>query len=770
MGNEGKGTTHLARAGGLIRRRKHASLRKSDLAGQHDPLRGDIFSADHLEEFASQLAGSHRVYPGRRKGYPLLSRVWENGRALHAAYLSISQAVQADRSISPAAEWLMDNFHVVDEQLREIREHLPKGYYLDLPKLAEGDLKGFPRVYGLVAGYIAHTDSRVDEEVLRRFVRSYQRVQALTIGELWAVAITLRVALIENLRRLADWVVGGRQARLQADWVADRLLGLYSSESDVPSPEPQAEVSKDALEDVWEAFEDSPFFPAFAVQLFQRLHDQEAAGLPALVWLEEQLEQRGLSGPEIVQLEHQRQAAVNVSVRNIITSMRLALELDWKEFFEAVSLVETALRTSSGYAEMDFASRDLYRHALEDLAKGARRPELETATRALEHGAAAAGIDGLNRGGDVPRRASALLPIPAYEPEAAAPAPVGVADLGRVLIGEERGKFEAAIGYRSPMGKALGRKILGHALFAYPASVLALTVVFGTIGLEVLQDGGASPLTATLLALLGAFPLSEGALALVNRCVTALFPARILPKLELAEGIPTRFRTLVAIPALLRNLIDVQDLAERLEVHFLANPDGDIRFALLTDWPDAPEEQMPGDDALLNAGREAIADLNARHGAGPGEEPRFLFLHRRRIWNPREGRWMGWERKRGKLHELNRLLRGAGDTTFLPSVGQSPVPDGVRYVITLDSDTRMPKGLAARLVGTLAHPLNQPRFDPAKGRVVAGHGILQPRITPTLPSPQDRTLYHWSASGRCGIDPYASAVSDVYQDLFDQGS
>jgi cyclic beta-1,2-glucan synthetase len=206
-------------------------------------------------------------------------------------------------------------------------------------------------------------------------------------------------------------------------------------------------------------------------------------------------------------------------------------------------------------------------------------------------------------------------------------------------------------------------------------------------------------------------------------------------------------------------------------VHYLANPEGHLYFALLTDWPDAPCEQMPGDDELVAALADGIERLNARHEAPPGAERRFLLLHRRRLWNESDGRWIGWERKRGKLHELNRLLRGATDTSFASINGRPPsTPDGVRYVITLDSDTRLPNGAAYRLVGAMAHPLNRPSFDPDKRRVVEGYAVMQPRITPSMSTGDLSTFYQRIVSGPGGVDPYAAAASDLYQDLFEEGS
>ena len=256
----------------------------------------------------------------------------------------------------------------------------------------------------------------------------------------------------------------------------------------------------------------------------------------------------------------------------------------------------------------------------------------------------------------------------------------------------------------------------------------------------------------------------------MNRGVAGGFGATLLPALELRDGVPAHLRTLVAVPTLLTTQEAIEEQIERLEIHYLASPEGDLHFALLSDWVDAATEHVEGDEALLAAAAEGIARLNQRHGAGAGGD-RFLLLHRRRVWNEGEGRWIGWERKRGKLHELNRLLRGATDTTFMSTAEHACiVPAGVRYVITLDADTRLPRDTVRRLIGKMAHPLNRPRFDADAGRVVEGYAVLQPRVTPSLPVGREGSLFQRVFSGMSGIDPYAAAVSDVYQDLFGEGS
>ncbi len=700
-------------------------------ADNEAPIVAELFSVERLEQHGESLATAQTVTAQPRIGRPIGPRVTDNGRVLLSAYRTLAQAIKDERSISPAAEWLVDNFHVVEEQLREIRDDLPADYYHELPKLAGGHLEGYPRVLGLAWAYIAHTDSRFDPDSLRRLVIAYQRVEPLTLGELWAIAISLRILLVENLRRLAEQIVRSRAARQEADELADSLLGLGSE-----TPERAAATLKRLTR--------LSLPTAGKVQLFQRLRDQDPAVTPALPWLEGVLAAEGTTTEETVRLEHQRQASMNVTVRNVITSMRLISWFDWAEFVESVSLVDATLRATSAFGEMDFTTRDRYRHAVEKFAHSSGRTEVEVARTAAAMAGAA--------------------PTTALPGVSAAPR-----DPGWFLISDGAPALERTLGARLPRADRLRRAYLRAATPAFLGSLALVTALVLAIPLLLSPPGAAAALL--LVAVLALGPASDFAVATVNRAVSSLLGPRALPRLALADGVPTRLRTLVAVPSLLASEADVEELVAALEIHFLANPEGDIRFALLSDWLDAPTETVDGDEALLATAAAAIDRLNERHGEAPGGGARFLLFHRRRRWNEVEGVWMGWERKRGKLHELNALLRGSTTTDILTSgAARSSPPAGVRYVVTLDSDTRLPRGAVARLVGTIAHPLNQPRFHETTGRVTQGYGILQPRITSTLPAEHEATSYQRVYSGAAGIDPYASAVSDVYQDLFGEGS
>ncbi|HSS63278.1 MAG TPA: glycosyl transferase, partial [Gammaproteobacteria bacterium] len=696
------------------------------------PVREELFGVERLEQHAKSLAAAQPVTTRPPVVLSLHTRLNDNAAVLLAAYRASAAELESGRGVVPAAEWLLDNYHLVEDQIREIRDDLPPGYYRQLPKLAEGPFAGYPRVFGLAWAFVAHSDSHFDPDILRRFIAAYQRVHPLTIGELWAVAITLRIVLIENLRRLVDQITAEGRARADADALADRLLVSGDARS--------------ALERDISTRSSGALSETFAAHLAKRLRDQDPITTPALGWLEERLRLQDASIDKVVQHEQRSKGASNLTVRNIITSMRLISDIDWAELFESVSLVDERLRAASNFAAMDFPTRNLYRSAIEQLARGSSSTELEVADLALKAS-----------------RAAAAGAVNTAEAERAG-------DPGYHLIAEGRRALERQIGFRPPPRLWISRFNIRLGIGGYVGAILFVTMGLLVLALSALAVPGVAVVWLALFALIGFLPATEVASALVNRAITWSFGATTLPGLELTAGVPPSLRTLVAVPTLLTGEADLLEQIERLEVHHLAGAGGDLTFALLSDGVDADQEVLEGDANLLGVAAEGIGRLNRRYGPGPGGS-RFLLLHRRRVFNAGENKWMGWERKRGKLHELNRLLRGATDTTFMPVAAPAQqVPADVHYVITLDADTRLPRDAALRLIGKMAHPLNRPKFSDVERRVIDGYAILQPRVTPSLPVGREGSFYQRVFSSPGGIDPYAAAVSDVYQDLFDEGS
>ncbi len=698
------------------------------------PLRAELFSADQMAQHGARLAATHRIATARQPEQ-LLARLDTNEAVLVETCRQLTLAVAAKHRITPAAEWLLDNLYLIEEQIRTARRHLPRGYSRELPSLAQGVSSGLPRVYDIALETIAHGDGRVDPDSLRRFVATYQTVTPLRLGELWAIPIMLRLALIENLRRVAVRISMGRQERDLAVTWAESLARIARQD-----PKNLILVIADM------ARSKPPMSPPFVSELARHLQGQGLALSLPLTWIEQQLADAGLNIEQLVRAGNQQQAADQVSISNSIGSLRLLSTLDWREFVEAMSVVDSTLRhdPAGAYAGMNFASRDGYRHVVETIAKGCAHTsglaEAEVADKAIELArASGARLDQNHR----------------------------QAHVGYYLIDRGRRELEQACGARLPFTARLRRWASRHPLFWYLGTITLLTLLLSSGLVARAWLNGVDLWVLLLTGLLALLATGQLASALVNWVATLLASPSPLPRMDFSSGIPPQYRTLVAVPTMLTSPQNIEHLVEALEVRFLANRDAHLHFALLTDFHDADQESLPQDGPLLTLAAERIAALNTQYAAGRNDV--FFLLHRPRRWNPHDRIWMGYERKRGKLADLNTLLRTGQSDAFSLRVGDTASLAGVKYVITLDTDTQLPREAAQQFVGAMAHPLNQAVYDPALGRVRDGYGILQPRVSASLPV-ANQSRYARLNSGEPGIDPYTRVVSDVYQDAFQEGS
>ena len=694
------------------------------------PLRAELFSAEQMECHGIVLARAHSV--GRVPvSDRLLRRLAENEAALIKTCDLLIAATAAGRRIGPSGEWLLDNLYLVEEQIRTAKRYLPEGFSAQLPRLQNGPSAGRPRVYDIALETIAHGDGRVDRESISRFISAYQTVTPLTLGELWAVPIMLRLALIENLRRVALGVAAARADRDLAESWADRMAG--AAERD---PNSLILIIADM------ARSDPPVSGPFVAELVRRLQGRTSALALPLTWIEQRLSESGSSIEQLVHFENQQQATDQVSISNSIGSLRFLSALDWRLFVESMSLVERTLTGDPAgvYRKQDFATRDRYRHVVEALAQRSVIPEHEVAAKAVK----------LAQAGSRPT-----------------PGDVRADHVGFYLIGAGLAQLEEALGARSDATHRIARWCGRAPLALYLGSIALFTLAFASLFVRQAYYGDVGGAALAAVGLFGVLAGSELAVSLVNVLATSLKSPQILPRMDFSTGIPAECRTLVVVPTMLTSAEGVEDLVEALEVRFLANRVGNIHFGLLTDFSDASREALPEDEALLALAVSRIEELNRRYSGAP--DAGFFLFHRPRRWNARERVWMGHERKRGKLSDLNALLRGGPEHAFSRIIGEKGVLSGVRYVITLDTDTQLPRDSARHMIEAIAHPLNRARYDGDKQRITAGYGILQPRVAASLPE-RDASRYARLLGGEPGIDPYTRAVSDVYQDLFGEGS
>ena len=713
-----------------LRRRSHKNIRIREAIDEEQPLRAELFSSEQMRSHGKALAGVH-VLAGGRGADLLLARLAANQQVLQGTFDLLAAALKAERRIAPAGEWLLDNFYLIEEQIRTARRHLPPGYSRELPRLLGGQSVGLPRAYDIALETVAHGDGHVDPESLGSFVTAYQSVTALTMGELWAIPIMLRLSLIENLRRVGARIAADRVGRNRADFWADQMVAVCDTD-----PKSLVLVMADM------ARSGTPLSSSFVAEFARRLQGQSPALAMPLTWIAQHLAESGQTIERMVQSENQQQAADQVSISNSIGALRFLEAMDWREFVETMSVVEHKLREDPAgvYERMDFASRDRYRHVIEKAARGSALTEGEVARKAVQLAhAAAAALGRADR----------------------------TAHVGFYLIDAGLAQLEHAAQVRVPAWHAVLRLLRRAPLPLYLGSIGVTSAVFTGALLMIARGAGLSPWQLAGIGVPAFVGASQLAVALVNWLAMLLSRPTLLARMDFAAGIPPQARTLVVIPTMLGSADGVARLSDALEVRFLANRHRNLHFGLLTDFRDAPAEAQVGDAALLQLARAAIVGLNLKYPAPIGDS--FYLFHRPRRWNPHDAIWMGYERKRGKLGDLNALLRGDAGSRFALVVGATAVLTNVRYVITLDTDTELPRDSARQFVAAMEHPLNRPQLDAARGIVVAGHGILQPRVAASLTG-ANRSRYARLCGAEAGIDPYTRAVSDVYQDLFAEGS
>ena len=698
---------------------------------EEEPLRAELFSIEQFKAHAKNLAQGRLVSykKGRNR---LLLRLKKNEKILAEIHELLNETGKSKRKISPAGEWLLDNYYLIEEQIRLAQKYLPENYIRELPYLSQGPLAGYPRVYELAMELVSHGDGRLDSQGLTEFVTAYQTVSYLKLGELWAIPIMLRLALIENLRRVSSRLIVAQTERDKANYWATRILEVSAKDTNGVIFEIAAMSRANLL-----------LSDAFVAEFTRRLHGQsQVLNLP-FTWLEKKLSEQGETLDRIIRATSQKQAADQVSIANTIGSLRLLGATDWHDFVEALSVVEKVLGQdpSGDYSRMSFSTRDRYRHVIEKLSLRSKIREEEVAAQAIR----------------IAKKAK-MEKGPGHV----------TTHVGFYLLDRGLELFCRELGLRLSLRQYLQAKKTFWSSVLFFGSITFVTLALSLGILHWMQPAGV--LSWPWLVLFSVSLLlttSQTAVSLVNWFSMILVSPQNFPRMDFSEGIPAYAHTLVVVPCMISDTRTVDSLLEELEVRYLANIDPNTDFALLTDFCDAQQERMPEDEALLAQVIDGIEKLNYKYRLQ--KDRVFCLLHRPRRWNEREKVWMGYERKRGKLGDLNAFLRGKGEGRFNVILGDPQRLQDVKYVITLDADTRMSRNAARELVGVIAHPLNRAVYDEKKQRVVSGYGILQPRVESSYPG-DNPSLFVKAFGGDTGIDPYTKTVSDVYQDLFFEGS
>ena len=722
-------------------------------------LRAELLSIEQLKRHAITLAKQHQINPhiGPDK---LLARLADNESVITSAYqvviTSSGNTEKTNQKLSPAENWLLDNYYLIQQQFTLARRHLPRGYSRQLPRILDGASDGFPRIYDLTLDLISHMDGRVDSDNVTQFIGAYQTIEPLMLGELWAFPIMLQLALLENLRRVSVRIANRREEQETAIIWADRMLMA-------------AENEPKQLIQLLARFADAdiPLTAPFVEEFYARLQDQGAAMAFVQTWVEQQLLLQNMTATQLLESASRIAAANQISIANSISSLRFIAAMDWRNFVETFSVVEQTLKQDPAdeYALQDFATRDQYRHAIEDIARS-----LSISSQKQQHKNQASSHSNHCSQYEIKAAQTAI------DLAVAASNQFGMqhrqAHVGYYLIDEGLCSLRNSLSCHSTFLFKLKRICKSIGLVLYLGSVLLLAILFTAAVYTILVQINVNIWFTWLFSLLTFIASSGLAVAIVNLVVTQTFKPRRLPRLDFSKGIPEPHRTMVVVPTLIGSADEIDRLLEALEIRYLGNQDPNLFFALLTDFRDATQRVMNEDGKLIAHARSGIEALNLAYQT---DRPCIFYLfHRQREWNSVDQIWMGYERKRGKLEQFNTLLRdgdmeSVNQAAFTDIVGDQNLLKTFKYVITLDTDTQLPRDAAKQLIGNMAHSLNKPIFDATIGRVTHGYAILQPRTSVSLVS-ASKTYFTKLYAGEAGIDPYTREVSDVYQDVFAEGS
>ncbi len=698
------------------------------------------FKTEELNEIARSVAGSQTI-TSKKYPYRNLLKGLESSRTLLTdAYKIFAGALKANEEISSAAEWLIDNFYIIQEQFVQIEADFPEKFQKSVPRLETGPNTGYPRVYELVQNLVMYSDNEVSEESLKEYIQAFQEIETLNIGEIWAVPVVLRFILIEQLAEKAGLVLKRRKLQPRINNLVNKLSGI-----DDPEPGEFVNAISEAIKKIMNGENEQALMAEMAHQL------QNAGFFTGDVkrWFDYRFRKFGMSTDEALRIEAQVMSRYQVSIQNGIQSLRKVSEIEWNEFVEECSIIDKilSLDPAGTYPEMDFNTRDMYRGKVEQLSRGTGFTETEISEKVLI------------KAEKYQEKPATLYSGLIHSTELLR------SHVGFYLIGDGNDEICREIGYKKPVSERIKKTFEKYPVL-YLGAVGITSVIFLSVLWVVMELSGFSFIFSALTLLASFFPALDLSITTTNRVFAWYLPPRILPKMDFENGIPEESRTMVVVPTLLNSPDNARKQVEGLEVKSLANPDRSLQFVLLSDFTDSSEKEVEKDKEILESARKAISELNRKYRSLHGDK--FYLLHRERIWNEREESWMGWERKRGKIEQLNRLLCNPGEEIpfkyiegdFFDSIRKKPV----KFVITLDADTKLPPESAKKLAATISHPLNRAVCGQDKKIVERGYGIIQPRIS-INPESARSTFFSRIYSGNVGIDPYSTAVSDIYQDL-----
>jgi cyclic beta-1,2-glucan synthetase len=708
---------------------ENTRTRQEDRIGE---IEDEDLKIDDTYKYMRNLAAAHILGCSKSSPKKLLRKSKRNWHSLKAYYRYIRDSSERLLGLVPSAQWLIDNYYVINRETKIILQNYNLKSCGRIPTLKNSTYEHYPRIYSIAREMVKITSMHIDEDTVVTLLNEYQKVKPLYIAELWAFSNILKITLIEYIGIISKKIVESVRQKQNADRVIDEILQNSWSQTEEIIPKLINKLKSAEL-----------LSSSFIAQILYRLREMDLDNSDFERWLTGNPDSEARIVSEIFRKEASYQAMLQVKMSSAVTSLIEVSAIDWEKLFEKVSVIEKIFsKDPSGvYPKMDFATKNMYHREVEDLAGSFNAAEAEIAEKVIEICCA-----------NTEKERKEVF-----------------SHVGYYLIGKGKYQLERLMNRNNGLAIRIKRWFKLHKgiryffwLFLITALILLLTV---TYALKRKPDIWWAPFGA-LIFFIGILSITL-ALEIVNYIFTKYTKPTKLPCMDFEKSIPDEYRTIVVIPVILDSVHHVKEYVEKMEAYFLSNRDKNLFFAILGDFKDAGSKEMPEDNDIVNAVIKSVKELNQKY-AGYSEGP-FYFFHRYRKWNDKQGCWMGWERKRGKLEEFNRLLNGDEDTSYNIILGNTNYFSTFKYVITIDADTELTNGSASKLIGIMAHPLNRPVMDEKRNRIIEGYTLLQPRVGVRV-NFANASFFSRIFAGQAGIDPYINAVSDVYQDVFGEGS
>lgn len=688
-------------------------------------VNGIVLDKNQLQKYLENMASEHILCSKSSKETYPIPRLKDNFNYITKTYDILNLNLKTGVQIHPAGEWLLDNYYIIEETVKGIIKELPLKKYKNFIGIASGEYKGYARIYCLAAEIIIYTDGKLELENIKEFLKSYQNKKTLNMEEIWDISLFFKIVLIEKIRRICESIYSGQIQKLKVESLIERFLERKSKEEQqfkIVYNTKNVDVGGNRYQ--------------FIEYLSYKLKKYGRQGIPYLNILEEEVRKQGLTVDEISKKEHYDIAIKKVSMGNSIKSIHELQRMNFIKVFESINGVEEILKQDpvNVYDNMDYTTKEYYRNKVKEISKEIKLSEIYISQKALE------------------------LAKLAYEKDSN----TKKAHIGYYLIdGGIKDLYDLL---------QVNRKTIINKVGVYISVISIITLIISIVLSISLKTNNIFLLILELVLIL--IPTSEVVIKVIQTILSKTVKPKLIPKMDFSKGIPEEYTTMVVVPTVLDSGEKTKELLKKLEIYYLANKSENIYFTLLGDCTASKNKKEPYDHEIEENAEITLEYLNNKY---PKEGlPIFNFIYRNRLWNGKEECFLGWERKRGLLNQFNEYLLGNLNNVFKINtindwnIKRNNKLPKIKYIITLDADTNLVLNSGIELIGAMAHILNVPEIDNNKNKIISGHAIMQPRVGIDLMSSRKSKFVEIFA-GMGGIDSYTNAISDIYQDNFDEG-